>query len=106
MKPRKLLVFANDPLKEYFKKGELSERYFNPGNFFDEVSFISLSKTDVDGDKIRHTVGSARPRIFPVGEINHSVFVPFSGLRKRISAIAAEFRPDCVRAYNAHLQAF
>lgn len=106
MKPRKLLILTNDPLKEYYKKGELIDCYFNPCNFFDEVCFISLSKTDIDEDKIQHTVGSARARIFPIGEINPSIFLSFSKLRKRISEVASEFQPDCIRAYNAHIQGF
>ena len=28
----KICVFPNDPLKTYYEKGEIKERYFNPKN--------------------------------------------------------------------------
>ena len=33
----RVLIFPNDPLAAYLKKGELKDRYFNPNNIFDEV---------------------------------------------------------------------
>lgn len=106
MKAKRLLIFANDPLKEYCKKGELVERYFNPCDFFDEVCFISLSEGEVDADKIQHTAGRARVRILSIGKIAPWIFFPFSKIREKILEITKEFQPDCIRAYNAHVQGF
>ena len=33
----KLCVFPTDPIIEYFKKGEIKDRYFNPLDLFDEI---------------------------------------------------------------------
>lgn len=104
MKPRKLLVFANDPLKEYCKKGELVDRYFNPDNLFDELHFISLSDDDVASQAIQQVVGRARVKISAVGRAGAWIFYSNSRPWKMILQIASEFQPDCIRAYNAHVQ--
>lgn len=106
MKPKKLLVFANDPLKEYYKKGELVDRYFNPGELFDEIYFISLSESEIEEDKVQHIVGTAKTRIYTIKNIGPWIFLPFSEFRKKILKIAEEIQPDCIRAYNAHINGF
>ena len=37
---KKLAVFPNDSLLDYYKKGEIKHRYFNPNNLFDEIHVI------------------------------------------------------------------
>lgn len=106
MKLKRLLVLANDPLAEYYKKGELVDRYFNPCDFFDEVYFISLSEKDVDAQAIQQAAGRARVRISAVGSAGPWIFFSGSKTRKKIMEIAAGFQPDCIRAYNAHVQGF
>lgn len=101
-----LAVFANDPLKEYFKKGELVDRYFNPCDFFDEVHFISLVDKEIEVDKIKHTVGRAKAEIHTVTNIGLWVFNPFSSGRERILELAKEINPDCVRGYNMHVHGY
>lgn len=103
---RKLIVFANDPLREYYEKGELTANYFNPSSFFDEVHFVSLADNEIGEDKIRNTVGRATVRIYPVGKAGLWIFCPFSAGRKRVLKITREIRPDCIRVYNAHIQGF
>src|SRR3989338_5954002 len=106
MKAKKLLVFANDPLREYYKKGELVDSYFNPSDFFNEIYFISLTEDEVEEEKIQHTAGRARIKIFPVGKIGPWIFYPFSPVRKKILEIAREVQLDCIRVYNAHIHGF
>ncbi len=106
MKSKKLLILANDPLEEYYKKGELVDRYFNPCDFFDEVCFISLSEKDVDAQAIQQVAGRARVRISAVGRDGLWLLFPASATRQKIMEIAGEFQPDCIRAYNAHVQGF
>lgn len=103
---KKLIIFANDPLKEYYLKGELADRYFNPGDFFDEIYFISLSNNEIGEEKIQHTVGRARVKIYPIGKIGPWIFCPFSAGRKKILSLVEEIRPKCIRAYNAHVHGF
>lgn len=105
-KIKKLVVLANDPLEEYYKKGELIDRYFNPCGLFDEVHFISLTDNEIDEKKIQHTVGRAKTKIYPVGKIGFWIFVSFSSKRKKILELIRGIQPDCIRVYNAHLQGF
>ena len=56
---KKLCVFPNDPLKSYFKKGEIKPRYFNPNNIFDEVHVISLFDDDIEEEKVNVVAGNA-----------------------------------------------
>ena len=44
----KICIFPNDPLIAYYNKGEIKDRYYNPGNFFDEVHFITLTDQDIE----------------------------------------------------------
>ena len=52
----KLCVFPNDPLKEYFKKGEIKDRYFNPNNIFNEIHVISFTDSEIDEESIKKIV--------------------------------------------------
>ncbi|MFY9300381.1 MAG: glycosyltransferase [Candidatus Nitrosotenuis sp.] len=93
----RLCVFPNDPLKAYFEKGEIKERYYNPGNFFDEVHFISLTDDDVDDAKAQVLVGNARARVHKVGKI------PIRERQKeldRVTGLVREINPAVIRAYN------
>ena len=50
---KKLVVFPNDSLLDYYKKGEIKERYFNPKNWFDEIHVISLFDHEIESDKVK-----------------------------------------------------
>ena len=56
----KICIFPNDPISEYYKKGEIKERYYNPKNFFEEVHIISPSESDVDESKVKSLVASLK----------------------------------------------
>ena len=64
----KVLIFPNDPLVAYFKKGELKDRYFNPNNIFQEVHFVTFFDDECAINEIQKTIGNARPamRLVPV----------------------------------------
>ena len=64
---KKICVFPNDPLKSYFKKGEIKPRYFNPKNIFDEVHVISLFDDDIEEEKVKTVAGDALFKIHVVG---------------------------------------
>ena len=44
---KKLCIFANDPLINYYEKGEIKDGYFNPQNFFEllKENNINTKKT-------------------------------------------------------------
>ena len=94
----KICIFPNDPIKAYYQKGEIKERYFNPENIFDEVHIISFSDIDIEESKVQKIVGNAKLTIHAVGEINiknRKKYIP------KILKLVKEINPDVVRAYNS-----
>jgi len=97
----KLCVFPNDPLKSYYLKGEIKDRYFNPNNFFDEVHIISFVDNDIEESKVKTIAGNASLQIHCVGKI---------GLKERekhiqrIISLIKKIDPDVIRAYNPRLE--
>ena len=93
----KLCVFPNDPIGDYYDKGYLKERYFNPGNFFTKVHIISPTDNDISEDLIKNIVGSADLKIHSVGK--NTVF----NIKKKkddILQLVDSINSDVIRAYN------
>jgi len=65
----KLCVFPNDPIRAYFEKGEIKDRYYNPQNLFKEVHIISFTHDDIDEKDVQVLVGNAKLKIHSVGKI-------------------------------------
>lgn len=107
MPARKLVVFPNDPLSSYYAKGEIKERYFNPGNIFDEIHVLSPAANDISPQKVKQLAGKAKFRIHPIGRIL-SIRNPFLffAQRKRVYAIVSGIQPDIIRAFNPVLQGY
>ena len=66
----KALIFPNDPLAAYLKKGELKERYFNPNNVFDEVHFVTFYNDECTVEDIQKTIGKAKGYIHKLAPIS------------------------------------
>jgi len=97
----KMCIFPNDPIRAYFDKGEIKERYYNPGNFFEKVDFITLIDQDIEESKVKSIVGNAQLKIHSVGKIqikNRKVHLG------RIIEIVRKINPDVIRAYNPFLE--
>lgn len=97
----KLCVFPNDPLRSYYEKGEIKERYFNPKNIFDEIHVISLFDEDVEESKVRTVAGKADFKIHIVGKVT---LLNKNKKKKEIIDIVKKINPDVIRAYNPLLQ--
>ena len=97
---RRLCVFPNDPLDAYANKGEIKTRYFNPGNFFDEVHVITLAGRDVEPSAVQEVAGTARLFIHPVGAISLGTLPRLVDYRQRVLRLLETIRPDAIRAYN------
>lgn len=54
----KLCIFPNDPIKAYYQKGEIKERYFNPDNCFNEIHVISFVGRDIE-EEVKELAGNA-----------------------------------------------
>ena len=97
----KLCVFPNDPLQAYYDKGEIKDKYYNPGNFFDEVHFITLTDQDIEPSKIQKIVGEAKMEIHSVGKIN------IKNRKKYLNEIielCRKINPDVIRAFNPFIE--
>ena len=97
----KLCVFPNDPLKAYFEKGEIKERYFNPKNLFDEIHVISFTDNEIEEERIKIVAGDAKLVIHCVGMIN------LINMRKKVGhiiKIVSEINPDVIRTFNPLIQ--
>ena len=93
----KLCIFPNDPLKAYFEKGEIKDRYYNPNNIFDEIHFITLVDKDIEVEKIQKIAGTAKVTIHAVGKIN------IKNRKKHLESIidlCKKINPDVIRAFN------
>ena len=98
---KKLCVFPNDPLKSYFKKGEIKPRYFNPKNLFDEIHVISMFDSDIEEEKVKIVSGNADLKIHVVGKVN---LLNKNSKKNKIIDLIKEIKPDVLRAYNPLLQ--
>jgi glycosyltransferase involved in cell wall biosynthesis len=97
----KLCVFPNDPIKAYFDKGEIKERYFNPENLFDEIEVISFTNNDIDGKKVSIIGGNAKLKIHSIGKIN---FKNKNKKKQEATSLLKKIKPDIIRAYNPLLE--
>lgn len=97
----KMCIFPNDPIRAYFDKGEIKERYYNPGNFFEKVDFITLIDQDIEESKVKSIVGNAQLKIHSVGKIQIKNRKVHMG---RIIEIVRKINPDVIRAYNPFLE--
>ena len=98
---KKLVVFPNDPILAYYKKGEIKARYFNPGNYFDEVHIISLCDEEVEEEKVQEIAGNARLVLYPVGQaLSFRKPWLFFKERSQILRLAEEIKPDMIKAHN------
>ena len=104
MQPKKILaVFPGDCLKTFYEKGEIKERYYNPGDFFDEVHFFTFCDDEVEPAKVRKLVGKARIFIHPLGSLNLlSIFTSKSVVLEEVK----KANPSAIRAFTPSVHGF
>ncbi|MBM3554988.1 MAG: glycosyltransferase family 4 protein [Alphaproteobacteria bacterium] len=108
-----LMVFVSDRLSVLAAKGELIDRYYNPGDLFDEVHIVLCNDDRPDPAAIRHAVGRARLTIhnLPAGK---TLFLKTLGWQTWLLGVYAEqaidlaraIKPTLMRAHDAQLNAF
>ena len=96
-------VVADGNMRIAHKKGEVKDRYWNPGNIFAAVHVIVLADDDIDPDKVKRVAGEAEFFIHPVGRVT-----PFNWLklRRRVQTKIAEIGPDVIRGHGPWLQGY
>jgi len=110
---KKLLIILSDRISEIIAKGEIIDRYYNPGDVFDEVHFLMIGDDRPDGRHLQKLVGRAHFHVhnYPAGR---RVFLRTLGWRpvllrrwaKGAVGLAARIRPSLVRCHGAHLNAY
>ncbi len=108
-----LLVIIPDRLSVLVKKGEITARYYNPGNLFDEIHILMVNDDQVDVKDMQKTAGRAKLFIhnLPYGNklvVKSLGYRPFL-LRRWAAAgvrLAEKIKPDLIRCYVNHLNGF
>jgi glycosyltransferase involved in cell wall biosynthesis len=104
------MVIASEAVSDWLAKGELLDRYYNPGNLFSHVHLVLTNDDRPDRDLAQRLVGSAELEI-------HNVPLPRGLFRRTIAyrprllrgwaesavKLAARTQPDVVRCYGASL---
>lgn len=108
-----LLVILHDRLSDLLEKGEVTARYYNPGDVFSNVAFLLLNDDSPDRAVLQRMAGSAEVSVFnlPVRD-THWLRAPlwFLGALNSWSMqavrIARAVQPAVVRCYGASLNSF
>jgi glycosyltransferase involved in cell wall biosynthesis len=112
-RPSRLMVIIPDRLSELVRKGEITARYYNPGEIFPEVHLVMTNDDRPDLAAVQPMVGAAKLFLhnLPAGA---GLFAASLGWRPwllgawtdRAVALAEQINPDLVRCHGAHLNAF
>ena len=94
---KKLVVFPNDALLDYYNKGEIKERYFNPENWFDEIHIISLFDKEIEEQKVQKLAGNAKLIIHNFGKVN---LKNYKSYEEKIMRKICDINPSIIRSYN------
>lgn len=111
---KRLMVIIPDPLTALIEKGEMTDRYYNPGDIFDEVHIVMTNTDSPDPGKVQKTVGRARLHIhnFPIpkGRFFHRTLGWRPLLMRRWASegvrLARRIKPDMIRCHGVHFNAF
>lgn len=107
-----LMVIVPHGLSEVVSKGEIVERYYNPGELFSRVDIVMTAHDQPDSALLAPMVGHAELHLHSV-PIPDGLFRRTLGFRPRlvkgwtdqIVRIAERVRPALVRCHGAHLNA-
>jgi glycosyltransferase involved in cell wall biosynthesis len=96
-------VIADGSLRAAFEKGEIKERYWNPGDMFDEVHVLTLADDDIAPDHVQAMAGGGRLHIHAIGRPR-----PYNllSLRQRAEETFQRVRPDVIRGHGPFLQGY
>ncbi|MDD4564896.1 MAG: glycosyltransferase [Eubacteriales bacterium] len=110
---KRLMVIITDRLSTIVKKGEMTERYYNPGNLFDEVHILMLNNDVVDPADVKIMAGTADLFIYNLPAGNEFFVKSFGWQRPLIEGwvnegidIAREINPHLIRVYDNFIQGY
>lgn len=105
---KKLLIIVPDSLRDLANKGELIDRYYNPGDLFTDILLVSTSSDTTNISNIQKLAGNAKLEIlsYPLPPFKKTLLWSKPLLHfwlKRFIDIVDGFKPQVVRCYGAHL---
>jgi len=107
---RRLLVVIPDRVTEILDKGEFAPRYYNPGDFFDDVHLLLMNDDRPDPASLQALVGSAKVTLhnFAPASFDETWFrVPrLREWARDPVALARSIAPDMIRAYGHYTSTF
>jgi glycosyltransferase involved in cell wall biosynthesis len=109
---QRLMVVVPDRLSEIVSKGEITPRYYNPGDLFTEVHIVMTNDDRPVPAALQSMVGTAELHVHNV-PVDATLFRRTLGWRPRllrrwarqVVALADEVRPQLIRCHGAHLNA-
>ena len=109
--PDKLLVIIPDRLSALVRKGEITPRYYNPGNLFREVHLLMTNADQPDPRDLQTTVGTAKLVLYNLPKPS---FVRTLGWQPLLIRgwvaqglrLVAEIQPDLIRTHNNFLEGY
>ncbi len=109
--PRTLLVILADRLSELAGKGELIERYYNPGDFFQEVHILCTNEDRPDESRLRKTAGSASLTLHNIPSPAFWKTLGWNPLLisrwiEKCMARIREIKPQLIRTHNNFLEGY
>lgn len=108
---KQLLVIIPDRLSALIQKGEITARYYNPGNLFDEVHILMINDDRPDPADLQKTVGNARLVLHNLPE---PLYLPILGYHpwhlnrwaRCAVKLAREIRPAMIRCHGSWLNSY
>lgn len=100
------IIIPNDPLKAYVKKGEIVPRYFNPGDIFDRIDFVTPDDLDVSPDEVGGIAGRAQTSIYAAGRLSAKNVILHEKYIERIEDAINPAGADVIIAHNAHMAGY
>jgi glycosyltransferase involved in cell wall biosynthesis len=108
---KKLLVIIPDRLSDLVKKGEITARYYNPGNVFDEVHILMTNDDRPDSTPLGQTVGHATlhlhnlPFPSPLKTLGWRPTLMTPWIKQGVN-LASQIAPDLIRTHGNYLNGF
>jgi len=110
--PRQLMVMISDRLSDIVRKGEMTDRYYNPGDLFSDVHILMTNDDKPNAAELQRTVGTAKLHLYniPAGKLLFGLSLgwrPWLLGRWADQAVrlAKQVKPVLIRCHGAHLNA-
>jgi len=108
-----LMIIVPDRISDFVNKGEVIDRYYNPGNLFREVHVVATNDDKPDPAMMQKMAGNARLFLHNLPDSRRE-FLPTLGWRPwlldrwvdKALNLARTIRPSLIRCHGASLNAF